>query len=183
MKHLESLQYSRSQSDSTHHRRQSISPYHANDADNGARRSVQLVQQREEEYAVHVMQQREEEMRDIHRKMSVVNEIYKDLGQVVDQQQEQIDRVEDKFGGAADATRRGLELLEKANSKHEKVAAADNDDDRNDIGGAAEKRKQFILFQYLSKSVTKSANEVVKLISVCGGSGSADYVDKSSWKK
>lgn len=177
MKHLDSLQYSRSQSDSTYQTRQSISPYANDSVDDGARST--LVQQREEEYAVRVMQQREEEMRDIRRKMHAVNEIYKDLGEVVDQQQEQIDRVEDQFGGAADATRRGLELLEKANTKHKNLAV--DDDEQNNIGGggAAEKRKQFILFQYLSKS----ANELVKLISVCGGSGSADYVDRSSWKK
>ena len=33
------------------------------------------------------------------------------------------------------------------------------------------KRKQFAVFEYLSKS----ANEIVKLVLVCGGSGSAEY--------
>lgn len=133
-----------------------------------------------------VMQQRESELRDINRKMNVVNEIYKDLGEVVDQQQEQIDDVEDQFGSAAEATRRGLEQIEKANKTHKKVTAVDaeQNDDIGGIGGgsASEKRKQFFLLHYISKSLSKSASEIAKMVSVCGGS-SADYVDKSSWKK
>jgi len=179
---MDSLQYSdfsRSKSENSYpsyRNDQSLtSSYHGhNDTLDSAQQSL-LVQQREEEYALRVMQQREEEMRDIHRKMNVVNEIYKDLGEVVDQQQEQIDAIEDKFGNAADATRRGMEQIEKANKTHKKVAA---DTEQDGIGErASEKRKQFFLLHYLSKS----ASEIAKLARVCGG-GSADYVDKSNWK-
>ncbi|KAL7526329.1 hypothetical protein ACHAWF_001728 [Thalassiosira exigua] len=122
------------------------------------------------------MREREEELRDINRKMHVVNQIYKDLGEVVDEQQDQIDEVENQFGGAADATRRGLEQLEKANKTHRKVAEADADNNNAEGPG---KWDRFFLFQY----ITKSANELSKLISVCGGAGSADYVEGESWTK
>lgn len=115
------------------------------------------------------MRQREEELRDIHRKMHTVNEIYKDLGEVVDQQQEQIDLVDDQFGEAAEATRRGLEHIEKANSKT--LGAGLKRDESDEVG--SDKRKQFVLLHFLSKSVS----EIAKIVSACTGSGSASYVD------
>ncbi|KAL7524309.1 hypothetical protein ACHAXR_000519 [Thalassiosira sp. AJA248-18] len=126
-----------------------------------------------------IMKQREDELRDINRKMHVVNEIYKDLGEVVEQQQEQIDQVEDQFGGAADATRRGLEQIEKANKTHKKMAEQNVGGEGSSSSSSDDKRKQFFLFHYLSKS----ASEIAKLVSVCGGSGSASYVDGESWNK
>lgn len=159
------IEYNRSQSD----------PY----ADGNGAQSL-LVQQREEQYAQQVMQQREDELRDIHKKMHVVNEIYKDLGEVVDEQQDDIDRVENKFGEAAMATQRGLEQLEKANSRtnrKKKGGAKGDDTGQNDEEGGTGKKKQFFLFHYLSKT----ASEVAKLVSVCGGKGNNSYVPEECW--
>ena len=150
------IQFTRSKSDS-HDYQKSLNSY--------ASAQQHVVQQREEEYAIQVMQQREEEMRDIHRKMHVVNEIYKDLGEVVDGQQEHIDNVEDQFSGAAEQTRRGLEQIQKANNKGSKTGGGDQEGEG--------KRKQFFLMRYL----TKAANDVAKLASACGGSASASYVN------
>jgi hypothetical protein len=131
-----------------------------------------MVQQREEEYAIQVMQQREEELRDIHRKMHAVNEIYKDLGEVVGQQQEQIDEIENKFGEAAESTRRGLEQIEQANSKKRERRKDRGEVEGEDGDGGPDKATKFFVFRYLSKTVS----EISKLLSVCG-SGSVDLVD------
>jgi len=127
-----------------------------------------LVQQREEEYAMQVMQQREEELRDINRKMHTIDAIYKDLGEVVDQQQDQIDSLEDQFGRAADATNRGLAQIEKANKTKQKKM---NDNANGEEQGIGDKKKQ----------LSKSASELSKMVSACTGSGSASYVDGESW--
>jgi len=127
-----------------------------------------------------VMQQREEELRDINRKMHTVNAIYQDLGEVVEQQQDQIDLVEDQFGGTAEATRKGLEQIEKANTKRswrKKDGTSNEEQPQGGVG--SDKRKQFFLLHYLSKS----ASEVAKMVSVCAGSGSASYVHGESWSK
>lgn len=134
-----------------------------------------LIQQREEEYALRVMQQREEELRDINRKMHVVDEIYKDLGEIVGQQQETIDGLEDQFERTEESTRRGLEQLEKANKKYDRrkqkkgIGGGDNSGDDE---GLEDRKDQFFLLAYFSKK----ASEIARLISVCGGSGSVDYV-------
>ena len=136
-----------------------------------------MVQQREEEYAIQVMQQREEELRDIHRKMHAVNEIYKDLGEVVGQQQEQIDEIENKFGEAAESTRRGLEQIEQANSKKRERRKDGGEVEGEDGDGGPDKATKFFVFRYLSKTVS----EISKLLSVCG-SGSVDLVDDGCCK-
>ena len=132
------------------------------------------VQQREEEYAHQVMQQREQELLDINRKMHVVDEIYKDLGEIVGQQQETIDELENQFERAEESTRRGLEQLEKANKKYDRRKLKNGGDDSgNDVNDEGPNKKdQFFVFAYLSKK----ASEIGRLLSVCGGSGSVDYV-------
>ncbi|KAL7439714.1 hypothetical protein ACHAXH_005420 [Discostella pseudostelligera] len=141
----------------------------------GGRQSL-LIQQREEEYALRTMQQREKELLDIHHKMHVVDAIYKDLGEIVGQQQEQIDTLENQFERAEDSTRRGLEQLEKANKKYDrrkqKKGNGGGDDAGNEDDAGPDKKDPFFLFAYLSKK----ASEITRLISVCGGSGSVDYV-------
>ena len=158
---FDNIEFCRSKSESDYHVVQSL-----------------MVQRREEEYAVRVMQQREEELMDIHRKMHVVNEIYKELGDVVEGQQEHIDEIENKFGGAAEHTRRGLEQIENANKKHERRKEVDESRGEDDGSGTTDKEAQFILFRYLSKTVA----EISKLLSVCGGSGSIDFVDDGCCK-
>lgn len=186
-------QHARSRSEPTyqnnsndHH--QMSSSYHAEESTNhnnnnnnsiGPQQSL-LVQQREEEYANQVMQQRETELRDIHKKMHVVNEIYKDLGGIVEQQQDQIDQAETHFGDAADATKRGLEQIEKANSRGRKAVADGiaEDQQADGVEGGLGRKQQFAVLRYLSKG----ANELTKMISACT-SGNANYVDESSWIK
>ncbi len=148
-----------------------------------------LIQQREEEYALKVMQQREHDLLDINRKMHVVDEIYKDLGEIVGgQQQETINALENQLERVEMSTRRGLEQLEKANKKYSDRrkqrtkskgggGGGDDDDDgghddtENDEG-LPNKKEQFLVLAYLSKKVS----EIAKLLSACGGSTSVDYV-------
>lgn len=180
MQHFDSLQYSRSKSDSTYQNH--FSPSYIdniglnNDNNNiiTTTESSLLIQQREEEYAMQVMQEREGELKDIHHKMNVVNEIYKDLGEVVSTQGEQIDQLETQFGRAAESTRKGCEQISKANIKASKKVGKKGGEEEEGTS-SSDKRQQFFLFRYLQKS----ANEISKLVSVCGGSGSANYVDES----
>ena len=101
-----------------------------------------LVEQREEQYAMEVMRQREEELKEINQKMHVVNEIYKDLGEVVDEQQDQIDELEGQFGRTADQTKRGLDQLEKANRRGNKRSGNCIDSEKED---RTNKQSQFFL--------------------------------------
>ena len=171
MQHFDSLQYSRSKSDSTYQNHFSPSYIDNIGLNNDESR---LIQQREEEYAMQVMQEREGELKDIHHKMNVVNEIYKDLGEVVSTQGEQIDQLETQFGRAAESTRKGCEQISKANIKASKKVGKKGGEEEEGTS-SSDKRQQFFLFRYLQKS----ANEISKLVSVCGGSGSANYVDES----
>ena len=116
------------------------------------------------------MREREQELQDINHKMHVVNEIYRDLGEVVDQQQDQIDNIEDQFGMASDNARKGLEQLEKANSKGNKKCSQKNDEEEN----GDDKRQDECQF-FLMKYVQKKMNSVSKMMSVCGGSATAEY--------
>ena len=61
------------------------------------------------------MREREEEIRNIHKGMHTVNEIYKDLAHLVDNQQEGVDQIEDQMENAKDNTASGLKHIEKAN--------------------------------------------------------------------
>ena len=145
------------------------------------------------------MQQRESEIREINNKMNVVNEIYKDLGGLVESQQDDIDTIENQFETANEVSRKALEQIRKANNNQKSgqkikstaeatIAAGEGVDDTAEgllLGGNNTKRKQFFLFSYMSKT----ANELSKMVSVCtGGIGTASYVNddeggggSSSW--
>ena len=71
------------------------------------------------------MQQREIEIREINNKMNVVNEIYKDLGGLVESQQDDIDTIEHQFETANEVSRRALEQIRKANQKGGKKSTAE----------------------------------------------------------
>ncbi|KAL7450879.1 hypothetical protein ACHAXS_000238 [Conticribra weissflogii] len=125
------------------------------------------------------MREREEELRDIHRKMHVVNEIYKDLGEVVDQQQDQIDAIEDQFANAALNTERGLNQLEKANKKSNK--SGDNSNGKNSDKKETCAGKYFTL-DSIRRGASVAAGEISakisaagKMVSLCS-TGSASYV-------
>ena len=137
------------------------------------------------------MQQREHELLDINRKMHVVDEIYKDLGEIVGgQQQESINALENQFEKVEMSTRRGLEQLEKANKRYNDrtkqqqlqertwtIGGGDDDggghdDTGNDDEGLPDKKEQFFMLAYLSKK----ASEIARLLSACGGTTSVDYV-------
>jgi hypothetical protein len=146
-------------------------PYrYCTDTDNSRdEQQLDLSQQREEDYAIQLMREREQELQDINHKMHVVNEIYKDLGEVVDQQQEQIDTIEDQFGRASDNARRGLEQLEKANAKGKKSSNAKQDETGE--GETQQDECQFVLLKYVQNKMSS----IGKMVSVCGGSASASY--------
>jgi hypothetical protein len=139
-----------------------------------------IIQQREEDYAIHIMQQREENIRDIHQKIHVVNEIYKELGEVVTQQGEQIDVIEKQFEVAAENTQRGLEQIETANGKKKKQKDAcgerNNNDDEGDDNDTTVKK--FFVHRVISRTI----KEITKALSICGGSGSLNFVDDSCCK-
>jgi len=199
---LDSLQYSRSKSDSTY--QNNFSPnyeeniggmitfepssqqqYGSSTPSQQQQQQQQMtiqqspsIQRREDEYALQVMQQREGEIRTIQQKMNVVNEIYKDLGKVVDEQSTQINNVEDTFNRSKQNTKMGLEQLSKANTKGSKKNA--NGGNSEEEGGDS-KRKQFFLFKYIQKS----ANEISKMVSVCtgGSNAAASYTVDETWNK
>ena len=66
-----------------------------------------------------IMREREEEIRNIHKGMQTVNEIYKDLAHLVDNQQEGIDQIENQMEGAKENTSTGLRHIEKANESQQ----------------------------------------------------------------
>jgi hypothetical protein len=61
------------------------------------------------------MKSREEDIQQINQKMNKVNEIYKDLGNLVSTQQDQIDEIEDAVAGSNQNAEYGLDQLERAN--------------------------------------------------------------------
>mmetsp|Transcript_44853 Transcript_44853/g.136980 ORF Transcript_44853/g.136980 Transcript_44853/m.136980 type:complete len:386 (-) Transcript_44853:415-1572(-) len=87
----------------------------AADMPNFGKDEKKAVAQREEEYATTMMREREEEMQKINNQVHTVNAIYKDLGQLVHSQQEQIDQLEANLETSKDNTQQGLEQLEEAN--------------------------------------------------------------------
>ena len=62
-----------------------------------------------------MMQSREEDIQQINQKMNKVNEIYKDLGNLVSSQQDQIDEIEDAVADSNQNAEYGLDQLERAN--------------------------------------------------------------------
>ena len=85
-----------------------------------------------DEYAHDVMRERESEISNINKKMHQVTDIYKDLGQVVSSQQEQIDGIEDSMYAAQDNAKYGLQQLEKAKGKTTKFYRETEDDEDDD---------------------------------------------------
>ena len=61
------------------------------------------------------MESRESDIEQINQKMNKVNEIYKDLGNIVGGQQDQIDAIEDTMADSNNKAAHGLEQLERAN--------------------------------------------------------------------
>lgn len=82
--------------------------------DDGGYRTV-AVMQNEEEYSKEVMLKREAEIQQITEKMNAVNEIYKDLGNIVTEQQDLIDAVENMVDESDQNAAYGLDQLERAN--------------------------------------------------------------------
>mmetsp|Transcript_19254 Transcript_19254/g.27444 ORF Transcript_19254/g.27444 Transcript_19254/m.27444 type:complete len:293 (-) Transcript_19254:91-969(-) len=74
------------------------------------------VQRDEEQINLQIMREREEEIRKINQGMRTVNEIYKDLSNIVSEQQEDIDKVEMHMEQSNMNAKQGLEQLEKANA-------------------------------------------------------------------
>jgi len=66
-----------------------------------------------------IMKEREEEVRKINHGMHQVNEIYKDLANIVSYQQDQVDEVEVHMENANKNAESGLKQLEKAKAKQD----------------------------------------------------------------
>lgn len=81
---------------------------------------TETVLKHEEDYAYRVMHERESAIMEINKKMHDVNEIYKDLGNIVSQQQELIDNAENAIEDSRLNLKSGLNQLEKANGKGNK---------------------------------------------------------------
>mmetsp|Transcript_31273 Transcript_31273/g.51619 ORF Transcript_31273/g.51619 Transcript_31273/m.51619 type:complete len:280 (+) Transcript_31273:133-972(+) len=64
-----------------------------------------------------IMQEREHEIRNINHGMHKVNEIYKDLANIVGSQQEQVDQIEGQMEDSRANAEQGLGHIQKANEK------------------------------------------------------------------
>lgn len=63
-----------------------------------------------------ILREREEEIQEIHQNVVKVNEIFKDLAELVNDQQEDIDNVETMIARSNQHARRGLAEVEQANA-------------------------------------------------------------------
>ena len=79
------------------------------------------VQLQGDNLAEEIMRERAEEISNINRGMSTVNQIYKDLANIVGGQQDEIDMVEDQMEHANRSANRGLTQIEKANANADKA--------------------------------------------------------------
>ena len=70
--------------------------------------------ERKEEFFDRAMREREEEINNIHYSMNKVNAIYEDLAGLVDDQQEQIDRLVENVEESKANTRQGMEHIHEA---------------------------------------------------------------------
>jgi len=75
------------------------------------------MQLRDDRIVEEIMREREEEVRNINKGMHQVNEIYKDLANIVSYQQDQIDEVEVSMEHANKTAESGLKQIEKAHAK------------------------------------------------------------------
>jgi len=92
-------------------------PQHDNNSVSNQQLQLRLEEHR---FAEEIMRQREAEVLAINQKMHKVNEIYRDLGQIVSSQQDQIDQVELDMDAAVINAQSGLKKMEEANSHHDK---------------------------------------------------------------
>lgn len=67
--------------------------------------------QQQEEFFYRKMREREAEIENMNNSMHKVNDIYQELGRIVQDQQEQIDKVGDHIGDAKATTRAGVDRL------------------------------------------------------------------------
>jgi len=74
---------------------------------------------REDRVNEEIMREREEEVRNINKGMHQVNEIYKDLANIISLQQDQVDEVEVHMEEATKHAESGLTQIQKANAKSE----------------------------------------------------------------
>ena len=63
-----------------------------------------IVEWKEDKISEEIMREREEEIRNIHKGMHTVNEIYKDLAHLVDNQQAGVDQIETQMENTKDNT-------------------------------------------------------------------------------
>lgn len=91
-------------------------------ADAGRQQGIVEVQQRRErvqmqEEAINtaIIQETEEELQNINKSLYTVNEIYRDLANIVDQQQEAVEQIETNTEGAHARAQEGLVQVQKAN--------------------------------------------------------------------
>ncbi|CAJ1951572.1 unnamed protein product [Cylindrotheca closterium] len=77
-------------------------------------RSTVPEESEEEEFFDRAMREREQEVNNIHQSMRTVNEIYQDLADIVDGQQEKIDNLADRVEESKSNTKYGLEQIQDA---------------------------------------------------------------------
>ncbi|CAM9581744.1 unnamed protein product [Phaeothamnion confervicola] len=80
--------------------------------------SERLLQMQMQEEAINqaIIEETEEELRSINRSLYKVNEIYRDLANIVAQQQEQVEHIEVTTEAAHQRAQQGLQQVQKANS-------------------------------------------------------------------
>lgn len=85
------------------------------DKSNDTMQQMQMMQY-QDKIQEDLIREREAEIRNINQGMHQVNEIYKDLADLVGTQQENIDTIEDNMQQAVDTAKEGLHHVEKANA-------------------------------------------------------------------
>lgn len=73
---------------------------------------LRVVDEREIDTAI--MEERDEAIRAVHQNVTVLNSLFKDMAQLVSEQQETIDQIESNVNSAHDNTQKGIGELEKA---------------------------------------------------------------------
>jgi len=102
----------RMQEDEKERKRREKGPGGEDMTEEGMRWQMQV---QEDKINEEIMREREEEIKNIHKGMHQVNEIYKDLAHLVDGQQEGVDQIETQMEDTKENTATGLKHIEKAN--------------------------------------------------------------------
>lgn len=99
--------------------RQAYSPYSRSNPESFRQLERLRAEQREDQYQLQLMQERESEIAEINEKVKTVNEIYKDLAELIDGQQDLIDKIDISLEEGNAYTKAGINNYEEARLRFE----------------------------------------------------------------